>query len=509
MPYSIYDEIPHRQIGIIVDGLASHLAADIQSGGEAALAVMRWFGDNGASIRATVAVPVLDLANARPPHRDDRDDQEGPPTPPLELRDELLLTPVSAASRSAPRPHSLPWTLADVRAFLGLPKPNPAPKRRDGRPIRPADRGTAWSISAPEGFPPYPRRGTEYTREEAGQIVGYILHTWPALKEITGYAGRKDDELLRAGVDPSRIHTLLRPGWEQGNARSLKETTYNLGIKILGEAGGISTPMDVKTYLEGAAEWLRPVIVLLDNVKPATFGTYPVEEVDEQVRLFEAAGMDMEPLWRSYNLNTRIRDAASEAFWPGDWGDKIPPRSSYGYHLTTTDGKRVPLSVQILAEQNQMTAYRAKQADFSARYSRPRRPPRRGQQPHQHQPRHPWGARLRCCHVVQWCNHCQAERYEPLVFNAGPAGRMDRRDRELGRQSRSDIQAPPLAAQVGAPNAILRRRAGVGAGIPQDLLLAKDKLLPLMPPHEIVQIPLPGIAPVGAIRVGVERVAPA
>ena len=158
--------------------------------------------------------------------------------------DEVLDTEEpSPRAKKAFRP-MLPMTLVELRGLAAKTGPvpfktNPAPllkaekKTRDrGRRFSPywhtagqgqemdseqglrdraaeVARGMAWARSAPEGFPPYPRRGDTYSADESVAIRDWIEHVWPVVREanqIVTAADRRISQSTVAGAAGPILH---------------------------------------------------------------------------------------------------------------------------------------------------------------------------------------------------------------------------------------------------------------------------------------------------------------
>lgn len=61
-------------------------------------------------------------------------------------------------------------------------------------------RGMAWARSAPEGFPPYPRRGDTYSADEATAIGDWVTEAWPAVREANQIVAAADRRLSQSTV---------------------------------------------------------------------------------------------------------------------------------------------------------------------------------------------------------------------------------------------------------------------------------------------------------------------
>lgn len=159
------------------------------------------------------------------------------------LRNVLDLDVVPAAAKKTVLLPIWPMTLAQLRAAVddperatGIRLENPAPRMKiaqrfgeksrayfanramyqDGSPVHPdsaQDRagvdGIAWRLAAPEGFPPYPRRGGVYSRDEAGTIDTWLRDTWPALGEARMLVQGADDAITDAGYDGASLHRVI------------------------------------------------------------------------------------------------------------------------------------------------------------------------------------------------------------------------------------------------------------------------------------------------------------
>jgi hypothetical protein len=144
------------------------------------------------------------------------------------LKEDLDLVPPSKASKQEIRP-MFPMTLADVIRVGNTPeqRTNPAPLWKTGisnyRTVNnigsryqvPSDHeidlalaGEAWRMSAPEGFPPIPRRGGIYSHDEAMAILFWCRSIWPAMREWDQKIKQWERELRLMGTtrDPLGYH---------------------------------------------------------------------------------------------------------------------------------------------------------------------------------------------------------------------------------------------------------------------------------------------------------------
>lgn len=159
------------------------------------------------------------------------------------LDDVLDTEEPSPRAKKAFRP-MLPMTLVELRGLAAKTGPvpfktNPAPllkaekKTRDrGRRFSPywhtagqgqemdserglrdraaeVARGMAWARSAPEGFPPYPRRGDTYSADESVAIRDWIENVWPVVREanqIVTAADRRISQSTVAGAAGRILH---------------------------------------------------------------------------------------------------------------------------------------------------------------------------------------------------------------------------------------------------------------------------------------------------------------
>ena len=259
------------------------------------------------------------------------------------LRDMLDLTPPGKTALATFRP-LWPMSIAQLQAQVDdaaleqEPRTNPAPSfRKDALPkssqqnltfwpgtifqqdpsLRSVDvpradlnavEGMAWNLSAPEGFPPYPRRGGVYGKTEAHAITEWMQKTWPVAREVYALARKRDAEIARAGVSSARIHSLLSNA--DSLVRWLQQHTFGYSRPPYGmpSAEGASPKELHAATLQWAARYLLPAYYALQEISPSLFQRQA--DPDEHVRAIE----------RNYILRAARRQLAEDVFGLSRYG---------------------------------------------------------------------------------------------------------------------------------------------------------------------------------------------
>ena len=325
--------------------------------------LMRWIDKNTGALRSAIAHALDSLPG------EERERESKPERSREELREDLDLTPPSSASKMLIRPPA-PMTLGDVRRLAGIPVPNPAPMakvaaRYGSTPKYPRvqgdnEYGEAWALSAPEGFPPYPRRGGEYNETEAKVVAAWLENMWPAWQELIRYARRRDRELLLAGVDPHHLMTIITGRW---SGESLEHFIRSYSPSSDTSDTPIRTPKDVVERMEKYARKYMPYpIRLLDALRDpkAAWKARGGAEADKQAEWAAQNGFPRNGVFLAYGLRKRESEIIHPEFFSEPWRTRLRGMAGeeYGYahwDLKTPDGTLVPLSAHIEADRNQRT----------------------------------------------------------------------------------------------------------------------------------------------------------
>lgn len=228
------------------------------------------------------------------------------------LLETLDLRPVGAKALQVIRP-TWPETLAQLKAqiegaVVHVVK-NPAPKLRaetapqkqhlaysagralyslrDVRPDAQADYdaidGIAWRLSAPEGFPPAPRRGGVYSHDEAQAIRQRLLKSWELVREIARAGAVKDAERAELGIPAEVVPRVL----DSYKANSLRDWVV---LRTVGEPGDLRIPdaegKSPKDFHAEVLAWGRDrVLPVLDEVARLDMGVFmPWPDPDAHVQ---------------------------------------------------------------------------------------------------------------------------------------------------------------------------------------------------------------------------------
>lgn len=321
------------------------------------------------------------------------------------LRDRLDKTPASKSSRSAIRPPIL-MTLAEVQAAAR--KRNPAPMHdkggafygRDARQVILSamgipDRerysidvpdaevsaldGTAWRISAPEGFLPYPRRGGKYSPKEAAALRSWLETHWPVAVELGFREAARAEALDRGarntGADSYRTPSYITEGAavrpRHGNVmRKVFWSDHGAyeGDRRTGEEPTASrmahkTPKEVAALINAWVVQAAPkALRLIDG---------PLYDADAYIRRDTPAKQDAHmAMWRDAVGETHAYDMVThiaERLYGLSRFDKITSKHpQYGYTRETTLAEAVAEGSLKLSEALARVV-RAKKADTAKR----------------------------------------------------------------------------------------------------------------------------------------------
>lgn len=326
-------------------------------------------------------------------------------------REVLDLAPLSKPARLTFRP-LWPMTLAQLRAQVAElppeePRANPAPlilrdraiqkqhpgfgvgralgarSRVDTRaagvdPQTPADynalAGIAWNLSAPEGFPPYPRRGGVYSDNEAVAVDSWLAREWPVWREVDHLAARKDAERAEAGIPGARLRELLE-GLHTGPMsfqEYVREYAQKHGV-FPGSAG--QSPRDLHTaVLRWARRKLFPTLDALADFDVALLERQADPDAhmralaDNEITKYavHAAALRLYGLERHNQEWTKALTGYDRPSKPVDLVAAYPERESTAYRRT------FPLSVLLAAQAKNDAAYRARQQRETADADRDR-----------------------------------------------------------------------------------------------------------------------------------------
>jgi hypothetical protein len=301
-----------------------------------------------------------------PPERD-------PPLSPEEWRelgeemDKILdLRPPSKAGKDEIRP-IWPMTIAQLRAQVEKelgPIKNPAPillkehasrsgslyfgqripKRRTSMEDNLAAEGMAWKRSAPEGFPPIPRKGGRYSKHESSAITSWLRSHWPVMREAERIAAERDREMLSGVVDPNAFRRL--------NSRGQTSSNFTQWLN----AGAL----DYRSFAGMDAEDKTPKELYQEMLK------YAKNELLPDIDAIKSFDMGLFKRWKdpdahmdalNANAITRGRQAlfADELYglhrWHADWMKPlVGKQATPAEYLIGTGGKEFKLSF-LLAEQ--------------------------------------------------------------------------------------------------------------------------------------------------------------
>lgn len=214
----------------------------------------------------------------------------------------------------------------------------------------------AWKQAMPEGFPPYPRRGGVYNREEAELIRMWLFEEWPVIWEIRKLLQRKDIAFERAGVSRAAAGLFHTDGAVAEQMLN-DELRYNTSINAEGK-----TP---KELLHMVLEWARrflPKIDALLAIDPKMLTAWP--DPDAHLRAVE----------QDAALAPKLKTIAERVYGMShrseDWARAIDPSARAPLDLVSAhpDNKKTfPLSYLLQKKKESGDAYTAKlQAEQAA-----------------------------------------------------------------------------------------------------------------------------------------------
>lgn len=201
------------------------------------------------------------------------------------LGQNLDLTPVGKAALQVFRP-MWPMTVPQLRAQVEeLPRVNPAPVFLPGRRrsneyhvssvegtsfASPKDEraidGMAWRMSAPEGFPPIPRRGGVYNKVEGKQVRTWLEYIWPVAMEMRALAEKRNDELEADGVGLMIFEESNSIG---RSARNVRDWLQMAIFSRLPDPEGLSPKELHQKVLEWARDWGLAAVESLKTFRPS------------------------------------------------------------------------------------------------------------------------------------------------------------------------------------------------------------------------------------------------
>ena len=317
-------------------------------------------------------------------------------------REVLDLAPLSKPARLTFRP-LWPMTLAQLRAQVAElppeePRTNPAPlilrdratqkqypgfgvgralyARSDvdlsdfrGSDLTPQDNralaGIAWNLSAPEGFPPYPRRGGVYSVHEASAVDTWLAREWPVWREVDHLAEQKDAERAEAGIPATALRELIE-GLHSG-PMSFREYVRDYTQKDVFPGANERSPRDLHTaVLQWARRKLFPTLDALDDFDVALLQRQA--DPDAHMRALADNPITQYAVTnaadRLYGLD-RHQQEWTKALTGRDRTDK--PSALLAAYPERESGRRVfPLSVLLAAQAKHDAAFRAREARETA-----------------------------------------------------------------------------------------------------------------------------------------------
>jgi hypothetical protein len=319
-------------------------------------------------------------------------------------REVLDLAPLSKPARLTFRP-LWPMTLAQLRAQVAdlpqeEPRTNPAPlilrdrapqkqypnfavgkalaarssvdtraagvdpqTQRDYRALA----GIAWNLSAPEGFPPYPRRGGVYSDNEGSAIDIWLRDEWPVQREVDRLAEQKDAERAEAGIPATALRELIE-GLHSG-PMSFREYVREYTQKGILPSADDKTPRDYHTaILQWARRHLFPTLDALDDFDVALLQRQADPDAhmralaDNQITRYAVTNAAE----RLYGL-ARHQQEWTKALTGRDRTDKPGALlAAYPEREGTAFRRVFPLSVLLAAQARNDAAYHAREARETA-----------------------------------------------------------------------------------------------------------------------------------------------
>lgn len=312
-------------------------------------------------------------------------------------REVLNLAPLSKPARLTFRP-LWPMTLAQLRAQVAElppeePRTNPAPLILRDRALQKqypsfgvgralsarssvntraagvdpqtqrdysALAGIAWNLSAPEGFPPYPRRGGVYSDNEGSAIDVWLRDEWPVQREVDRLAEQKDAERAKAGIPATALRELIES--LHSGPMSFREYVREYTQKGILPSADDKTPRDYHmAVLRWARRHLFPTLDALDDFDVALLQRQADPDAhmralaDNPITRYAVtnAAERLYGLERHQQEWTKTLTGRDRTDKPGNLLAAYPERES---------GRRVfPLSVLLAAQAKHDAAYRARQ----------------------------------------------------------------------------------------------------------------------------------------------------
>lgn len=224
--------------------------------------------------------------------------------------------------------------------------------------------GIAWNLSAPEGFPPYPRRGGVYSDNEAGAIGGWLTNHWPVIREAKQIAMAKDRERAQAGISPATLDQLIegRPGGDREGAflHYLDERVLRHGVF---PSSADKSPRDFHAdILRWARRNLLPTLDAIEDFDLALLE----RQADPDAHMRGLADTPITKYAVSnaaeylYGLDRHAQEW-TKALTGRDRADKpVDLVSAYPERVASRYTKAFPLSVLLAAKARADAAYRAK-----------------------------------------------------------------------------------------------------------------------------------------------------
>ena len=317
-------------------------------------------------------------------------------------REVLDLAPLSKPARLTFRP-LWPMTLAQLRAQVAdlppeEPRTNPAPlilrdrapqkqypgfgvgralaarssvdtraagvdpqTQRDYRALA----GIAWNLSAPEGFPPYPRRGGVYSDNEGSAIDIWLRDEWPVQREVDRLAEQKDAERAEAGIPATALRELIE-GLHSG-PMSFREYVREYTQKgILPSAADLS-PRDYHTaVLRWARRHLFPTLDAMADFDVALLQRQA--DPDAHMRALADNPITRYAVTNAAERLYRLARHQQEWTKPLTGRDRTDkPGDLLAAYPEPESGRRVfPLSVLLAAQARNDAAYHAREARETA-----------------------------------------------------------------------------------------------------------------------------------------------
>ena len=348
---------------------------------------LNWLEEHARPVRAALArVERLGLVPS------DRTTIQDWPRVEAHLRDVLDLAPPGDKARQVFRP-MWPMTLDQLRAMVadaGEPKKNPAPlidrKKfpRERSHVYGAGRvmylgpdhsslphpdsasdsegidGIAWQLSAPEGFPPTPRRGGVYSRDEAAAVQSWLLDRWPAVVEARAIAREKDAERALAGIEPEAVTRVIR--WSSFD-EPLRDELYSRSQHGLPDPEGKSPKELLAAVLEWAGRSFLPLVDAIEHFDIALLSKWADPDAH------------MRALRENYLTKYREVDVAKSVYhltnYTAPWTEKLVGKQEKPDRLLETysdvgqyrSRKLFPLSVLLAAQAAADVAYRKRLED--------------------------------------------------------------------------------------------------------------------------------------------------